>query len=325
MAILQRASIVFLAVLIAGCNKSPTGPSQLTPGALTLSGRVITATNGPISNAIVTIADGLDAGKSVTTGPTGLYTITGLQQSTFTINVSADGFVPGSSRIATLSGIPMTTLDFSALKVWVTDTLYRKVVGATVTLLDGPQAGTSAATDDSGTVTFPGIFGRSLRLSLVKDGFDPVDSTVGVNSGFPPGSASLTVQLETADLVQLSGKYSVTLAADGSCPNIPIELQTRTYTAVAAPQSGAAGGYMLRVDGTGGIFYVEVSGRDVQVEIGDDFGPFYDPIGLGIYASVTTTVTTPHASLLSGALGYTFLYKGEACGGHNGLFTLASQ
>jgi len=63
MAILQRASIVFLAVLIAGCNKSPTGPSQLTPGALTLSGRVITATNGPISNAIVTIADGLDAGK----------------------------------------------------------------------------------------------------------------------------------------------------------------------------------------------------------------------------------------------------------------------
>jgi hypothetical protein len=36
-------------------------------------------------------------------------------------------------------------------------------------------------------------------------------------------------------------------------------------------------------------------------------------------------VTTPHASLISGALGYTFLYKGETCNGHNGLFTLASQ
>jgi hypothetical protein len=332
---IKQGGVVVLVALVAGCH-SPGAPSTTS---LTLYGKVLSPAspaNG-ISGATVTIADGPDAGKSVTTSGSGTYTLTGLQQASFTITVSAAGFVTESMKVtAGPNQFVAIVLAFTALNVELYDALiyedvYRQVPGATVQLMDGPQAGASAMTDANGVVHFEGAFGAPLTLSIRKDGYYPIQTTAQIYSSGPPGTARIDFELKAPDLVQLgSGKYSITIATDGSCLNIPADLQTRTYSASAVPFTGARAGdgYTLTLDSPPGqAFELDVSGRDVSINIGDDFGPFGDPSsGLSINATGIGTVATSPASVVSIPLSfYQFRYQRAACSGSNGLFTLTSQ
>jgi hypothetical protein len=78
----------------------------------TLSGRVTetspTASTG-IAGATVVFADGVNAGKSATTDGSGNYSLAGLQQGGFTVNVSASGY-QGKGNPVSITG--NTTANF---------------------------------------------------------------------------------------------------------------------------------------------------------------------------------------------------------------------
>jgi len=340
----QHICAVVALALFAGCH-SPGAPSTTstqsgTPTTFTLNGKVVVAgiDSSGISHATVTVADGPVAGKSVTTSGSGNYTLTGLQQASFTITVSAAGFITNSMSV-TANQFATTVLDYTTLTVLISDALDvggsgRPVPGAAVQLLDGPQAGASAITDANGAARFDGTFGASVALSIRKDGYFPIQMTVQINccGPVPPHTAWIVLELKAPDLVQLTpGQYSVTIATDGTCPTIPADLQTRTYSASVAPYTyaGSQGGnglYVLTLDLPGRpTFQLDVSGRDVSITIGGDFGPFVDSSsGLSINAGGVGTVATSPASVVSMPLSYQFLYRGAVCNGSNGLFTLQS-
>lgn len=81
---------------------TPSAPAQ--PTAFRLGGRVTNSgTNGPISGAVVSVADGPNAGRSTTTDSAGAFSLDQLLASTFTLNVSAPGFVAQTSSVALTS------------------------------------------------------------------------------------------------------------------------------------------------------------------------------------------------------------------------------
>jgi hypothetical protein len=323
---------------MAACHGSPTAPPPPPPLGLTLNGKILTAGVGStgISGATVTVADGPDAGKSATTSGSGSYVLAGLQQASFSITASATGFVTESMKVtAGPNQLAVTILEDTALAVSVYDALlegdtYRQVAGATVQLLDGAQAGASAITDANGTARFTGVFGAPVRVSVRKDGYYPLETVAPVNrGGLTPGTGWTAFELKAPDLVQLTpGKYSVTVATDGSCSNIPSDLQTRTYSATLGPLTGAQAGdgYTLTLDSLRGVtLYLTVSGHDVSITTGDS-DPVSEPaLRLAIFGYGIATVTTS-PGLISLPFSYVFIYQNDdTCRGSNGLFTLASQ
>jgi hypothetical protein len=119
---------------VAACSgdkgQSPTTPSSTpTPvKTFTLSGQVTDSLTGAgIAGALVAVADGVNAGKSTSTGQNGDYTLTNLQQAGFTVNVTVSGYVAASKGVtltanATLSfqmqhAGPRSTFDAGTYRV----------------------------------------------------------------------------------------------------------------------------------------------------------------------------------------------------------------
>ena len=62
----------------------------------------------------------------------------------------------------------------------VYDTTLKPLSGATVEVLDGPQAGTSAIADAKGEFSLSGAFGTATRFRATKEGY--LDATSGASS-----------------------------------------------------------------------------------------------------------------------------------------------
>lgn len=118
-AMLKHTSVV-LALLGAvtcggggGAATNPTTPSTPTPPPVTtftLSGQVTDSlTTIPIAGATVSVLDGTNAGKSTTTNSSGNYTLSGLQQSGFTIRATANDYVAAEKSLTLTAN---TTLSF---------------------------------------------------------------------------------------------------------------------------------------------------------------------------------------------------------------------
>src|SRR5689334_17144456 len=94
-AMLKGACTLAVMLTMAACSGSKTStPTTPSPTTFTLTGQVTdSATGTAISTATVSIADGPNAAKSSTTDGSGNYSVTGLQQSGFTVNASANNYV----------------------------------------------------------------------------------------------------------------------------------------------------------------------------------------------------------------------------------------
>lgn len=99
LSISRAAGILVACVLLDGCGDSSSpsaspGPTPLatTPVLLTLSGVVTDDAGGPVGAAIVTVVDGLNAGKAAITDSAGRYSLTDLSAGGFSIRVRRDGF-----------------------------------------------------------------------------------------------------------------------------------------------------------------------------------------------------------------------------------------
>lgn len=87
-----------------GDSAGQAAPSSPTPSTFSLSGQVTdSVTSNAIPGAVVLIADGPNASRSATTDASGRYSLTGLQQSGFTVNVTADGYTRTSMGVTLTS------------------------------------------------------------------------------------------------------------------------------------------------------------------------------------------------------------------------------
>jgi hypothetical protein len=134
-----------------------------------------------------------------------------------------------------------------SLRGQVNDTAFRPLPGVRIEILDGLRAGTTAVTDVAGNFLMDGTFSAApLTVSASKDGYLPSTRRVTLNENQPPNSWWLSFVLEAvAPPINLVGQYTLTLTADTTCTpplwesvlgwRLPIDAETRTYTATIAP------------------------------------------------------------------------------------------
>jgi hypothetical protein len=139
MRVLTCGGSLWVLMVATSCGGSTTSPSMTTANAarFSLTGQVVESTSVmvvTIAGATVTILDGPNAGRSATTDGSGHYGLTGLQLSSFTVNVSANDYAPQSMSV-TLGASQM--LSFRLNRV-------------TTTVRPRPFELTGAVTDDDG-------------------------------------------------------------------------------------------------------------------------------------------------------------------------------
>jgi hypothetical protein len=116
----------------------------------------------------------------------------------------------------------------------------------------------STVTDAAGRYDLRGDIDSAARVQVVKDGY--ISQTREVTWRCPPGTdpclqAHLSFFLNTvAKANDIAGAYAVTILADASCEDLPVEARARSYTASIAPVS--ADGADLEVQIAGGSLYV---------------------------------------------------------------------
>lgn len=130
------------------------------------------------------------------------------------------------------------------------DSALRRLPGARVEIVDGPQAGTVLTTDAQGEFALSGSFLNTNTFRASKDGY--VTATQGFSTSAPGGRPWLTFYLKPlAAPVNVAGDYSLTLVADPSCVELPDQLRTRTYSATITPATGTSDtSFRLAVTGT---------------------------------------------------------------------------
>ena len=114
----------------------------------------------------------------------------------------------------------------------VSDAAWRRLAGARVEVVDGPQAGLSTTTDAGGGFRLSGTFDNTSRFRAIKEGH------IAATWPLPPSCALCVPNwwfhfyLEAlAPHANIVGDYSLTFIADSACTDLPGEMRTRTYGA----------------------------------------------------------------------------------------------
>ena len=165
----------------------------------------------------------------------------------------------------------------------VYDTGFRPLGGASVEVVNGPNAGMRVTTLPSGDFTLRGEFDADTQFRATKDGYQS-----GVNKLGPHCAPCnphfwvyfyLGLPVPPADI---AGDYLLTVTADEACTALPLEARSRTYTAtiVAGTNqptpantffSGRTGAASL-IDLLGEGLWFAVAGDYVEVTAGDLHG-----------------------------------------------------
>jgi hypothetical protein len=207
-----------------------------------------------------------------------------------------------------------------ALNGYVYDTAFRQITGATVSLLDGAQAGATTTSNESGKFSFTGIFQDPTTLRVSKEEYAPVTVTAkSINSSTGEIWAFVVLD-QLARPVDITGDYALTIVADSACAGMPADVRTRTYGAsirLAPDASGQPGtSVTLTADGATfvadhGSFAIGVAGNDVTFSIYyyEDFGlvekiapgTFLAIQGMGtvsVGAGPVTKISTPFSGII---------------------------
>ena len=144
------------------------------------------------------------------------------------------GCADGKSPVEPSPSAPEPPLFTFTLAGGVSDTASRPLKGASVTVVNGPRAGTTTTTDDRGRFSMPGTFTQSaVTVTAANEGYSTLTRS------FPPpnrpvdgGNWWFSFSLEPlAPSVNLSGDYTLTLTSNKACTKLPEEARTRTYRA----------------------------------------------------------------------------------------------
>ena len=169
----------------------------------------------------------------------------------------------------------------------LSDTAFRPLGGATVQVVDGPDAGLSTMTNADGTFTLTGRFDVTTQFRAIKDGYSPSSARVRPDYCWqcaPPGWLLYFSQSSVATPVDITGDYTLTFIADSSCATLPNEFRTRSYAATILPDASdpaSPPGTSYSATFSGASFLDEardqipigISGPDITFLL-DDEGPY---------------------------------------------------
>jgi hypothetical protein len=202
--------------------------------------------------------------------------------------------------------VPSSTTQLAGI---VYDSADRPLSGARVEVLDGPQAGQSTLTDGTGSYGFNGTFDDATRFRATMTGHVPAVGTRGARCApcNPNWWLYFFLQPDGAS-ADLTGDYTLTIAADPGCSDLPASARERTYSARIAhavygrrpPETT----FKLTVDATSflsgyGALDVFVAGSAVTAEVGDLHGApgLVEQVGEMTYltfgGSISAVATTP--------------------------------
>jgi hypothetical protein len=212
--------------------------------------------------------------------------------------LTACGSHPESSPLpSTPSPVPPPSPPpYQILNGYAYNTAFRPVAGATVTVLDGAQAGATTTSNEVGKFAFTGAFTVPTTLKVVKDGY--ITATVTARSNGSSGAIWAYVMLDAvARPVDLVGDYTLTIVADSACTGIPNELQTRNWPASIGITSGSntQPGTSLTLAVSGGSFLanqdrfpIGVSGGDVTFSVysGEEEVGLVEKIAAGTFLAI---------------------------------------
>lgn len=209
-------------VVATGCDNGgppltpPTGPSpQPTPGPtpaptpteFTLTGRVtesVPTTHTGIGGALVTIAD---SNRMAVSNSVGFYTIAGLPSADVTVNVSADGYVATSRRLAATENIT-TDFQLRPIPATLSHTLTGSIGGGDGTCSDG------VAMKPCRIIAIPVHNNGPIEATLRWESISPADLDVSVfqtGGSTPLARSALTgpMQEEVTANVTAGGTYEI--------------------------------------------------------------------------------------------------------------------
>ena len=131
---------------------------------------------------------------------------------------------------------PTPAATITSIFGFVIDTAFRPLAGARVEVLDGPAAGTSAIADANGAVSLSGVFDANTRFRATLDGHVAATQTWRCSVATCPGPTRANpwlgfyLAVEAAP-VDIAGEYTLTLAADPACTDVPEHARNRRYPA----------------------------------------------------------------------------------------------
>jgi hypothetical protein len=124
----------------------------------------------------------------------------------------------------------------------VHDTAGRLLAQARVEVLDGPQKGAVAVTNDAGAYVFEAIFTSRFTLRASKEGYR--DQSLVISSAQSGRFFALESVNGSPDL---RGSYEITFTADAACRDLPSPARTRTYSALF--ESAGSSRYVVTLRG----------------------------------------------------------------------------
>lgn len=148
-----------------------------------------------------------------------------------TLSPASPSSVPPSAQ---LTGAPTAPRSAKGVRVYVSDTAFRALAGVRVEVVEGPEAGLAAVTDESGAAWFNASIEDATRFRGSKEGYLPSTEALALQAEGPAGNMWLILPAATPT-IDISGDYSLTFIADPACTGIPENLRNRTYAATIAP------------------------------------------------------------------------------------------
>ena len=274
-----------LSAASAGCDGPPTQPTPLavtlvspSAGAAT-GGLAVTISGHGFKNGATVQFGGVSAVASVVSPATITATTPAHAEGPVSVVVTNPGgqFARRDSAYTYGAG-PPNGGQSRTLRGFVGDTIHRPLGGARIEVLDGPQTGSVATTDDSGWFTLTAVLEDTTRLRVTREGHVTATGTMAFfRRDGPTDYVSILLAVLVVS-VSIEGDYSLTFVADDRCTTVPENLRTRTYSTTIAPDTSSTNpaGTFLWANITGVSYFANqsripilVAGNDVTFWLGE--------------------------------------------------------
>lgn len=222
--------------------------------------------------------------------------------------VMACGATPSSSPTAPTATVTAPPPgDAILIRGTVYDTAFRIIPDARVEVLDGPQAGLTAVSDEQGYFGFRGSFDDNTRFQASKSGY-----TLAVQKMQPfcercVPQRWVNFELDVpGDVAVVSGTYDVVLGVDPTCPGFPRELRERSFT-TTLPATRGSFHVLLSGGNTSGYFAGGVSGDYIAFWM-ESFVEQLAPNSFLIYSFVPTATIESSPRVIDARGGGSVMY-----------------
>jgi hypothetical protein len=218
---------------------------QLTPKPGSIGGGVTDSVTGlPIAGAAVAYS-----GAATTTNASGIYTLTGVAEASYTVTTSAAGYGGQSAQVSVGPGAAVVQ-NFAVVPLpgTVGGTVTDATTGLPLSGVTVSYAGGATSTDSSGQYTFPSVSEGSYGFTASLSGYSSQTQTVSVGPG-----ATVSLNLSLVRRLFSDGFESGTMSAWTTNAGIVVQ-STTTHSGGFAGEAISTGAAAYARDGLGGTY-----------------------------------------------------------------------